>query len=871
MSVLHPAPVGSLGHGRGQVSTNDSKQAPAGTLLQRSRQAIAGVQSKIAPVWPLKDYVAVNPYLGYMDRSFLQARQSLQAVSDFETLMPVDYYRDQYRRGEIRKSDIDVAVDELVSDGVTGAERIDINQVFGLLLAEPLDDAADEFNPPESSAEVRRIRTISETLDSWQGSDWFGVIRDEMTKHCASHYDQGQSLWSSPWRQYSLYQAWRSAARYDRTFECLGVDGFRSFVGALPHDPDAAVAVLLENLGVPEELWEDVLQCHAMATIGWSSWTHYKQRQAESTGEEDTDFAGLLAIRLTYEVALAKHHDFHLDWNSVLRCRRSMQEMEGSDEVLLRYALLKASEIAYRRKLLGGLTAGDNGSAVDTSGRALAQMVFCIDVRSERIRRHLEAACDRIETYGFAGFFGLPIAYVPLGESEAIDQVPVLLSPQFHVHERIDSTEDGTNERALAKRSRLRSLRKSWKEFQSSAVSCFGFVESAGLLYGLKLVARSLKIGAVDGSRFDGVAKEDRKHLGPCLAGLESQGVDLAKQAEMAEAVLRGIGIVENFSRLVVLCGHGSQTENNPLQAGLDCGACGGHSGEANARFAAKLLNQSAVRAALAQRGIAIPHDTRFVAALHNTTTDEVKFFDVNLVPESHRAELQELSQHAQIASRSTRSERLGSLPGDGESDLIQRSQDWSEVRPEWGLAGNAAFIAAPRSLTEPISLAGRSFLHSYDYRRDPEFKVLEQIMTAPMVVAHWINMQYYASTVDPQHFGSGNKAIHNVVGRFGILSGNGGDLTTGLPWQSIHDGEQFQHHPLRLLVILAAPREAIDQIIQKHDSVRDMLAGGWLQLVALEDGNYYRLSQQQQWDRLADSFSEDLNEPSNDNLVPSL
>jgi uncharacterized protein YbcC (UPF0753/DUF2309 family) len=243
----------------------------------------------------------------------------------------------------------------------------------------------------------------------------------------------------------------------------------------------------------------------------------------------------------------------------------------------------------------------------------------------------------------------------------------------------------------------------------------------------------------------------------------------------------------------------------------------------------------------------------------------------VDLVPESHQAELHELSQQSRIASGSTRSERLGSLPGDGESDLIRRSQDWSEVRPEWGLAGNAAFIAAPRSLTEPISLAGRSFLHSYDYRRDPEFKVLEQIMTAPMVVAHWINMQYYASTVDPQHFGSGNKAIHNVVGRFGILSGNGGDLTTGLPWQSIHDGEQFQHHPLRLLVILAAPREAIDRIIEKHDSLRDMLSGGWLQLVSLDNGEYHRLTQRQQWDRLPDSFAEEVHEQSTDTSFSAL
>ena len=163
----------------------------------------------------------------------------------------------------------------------------------------------------------------------------------------------------------------------------------------------------------------------------------------------------------------------------------------------------------------------------------------------------------------------------------------------------------------------------------------------------------------------------------------------------------------------------------------------------------------------------------------------------------------------------------------------------------------HAAFLAAPRELTESISLEGRSFLHSYDDRNDPNYSVLEQIMTAPMVVAHWINMQYYASTVDPTHFGSGNKAVHNVVGRFGIFSGNGGDLMTGLPWQSIHDGTDFQHHPLRLLAVIAAPREAIEAIIAKHEVVADLLTNGWLQLIAIEHDDYYRYTEQQIWDEL--------------------
>ncbi|MCA9172533.1 MAG: DUF2309 family protein, partial [Planctomycetales bacterium] len=183
-----------------------------------------------------------------------------------------------------------------------------------------------------------------------------------------------------------------------------------------------------------------------------------------------------------------------------------------------------------------------------------------------------------------------------------------------------------------------------------------------------------------------------------------------------------------------------------------------------------------------------------------------------------------------------------------------RRSDDWSEVRPEWGLAGNAAFIAAPRELTKSLSLGGRSFLHSYNYANDPVFAVLEQIMTAPMVVAHWINMQYYASTVDPVHYGSGNKTVHNVVGRFGIFSGNGGDLMTGLPWQSVHDGKEYQHHPLRLLAVLAAPRAAIESVIAKHQLVANLLTNGWLHLIAVEQSDFYRYTEQQTWDEIATS-----------------
>ncbi len=175
--------------------------------------------------------------------------------------------------------------------------------------------------------------------------------------------------------------------------------------------------------------------------------------------------------------------------------------------------------------------------------------------------------------------------------------------------------------------------------------------------------------------------------------------------------------------------------------------------------------------------------------------------------------------------------------------EVTRRSRDWSEIRPEWGLARNAAFIAAPRARTRGLDLEGRTFLHDYDYTRDQDGSVLELILSAPMVVASWINLQYYASSVAPEVFGSGDKMLHNVVGRHGVMVGNRSDLKSGLPWQSVHDGSDYVHEPLRLLAIVEAPLPKIDEVLEAHPEVRELAENNWIQLVAInpDDGRFHR------------------------------
>ncbi|HET9622292.1 MAG TPA: putative inorganic carbon transporter subunit DabA, partial [Kofleriaceae bacterium] len=216
--------------------------------------------------------------------------------------------------------------------------------------------------------------------------------------------------------------------------------------------------------------------------------------------------------------------------------------------------------------------------------------------------------------------------------------------------------------------------------------------------------------------------------------------------------------------------------------------------------------------------------------------------FDLDEVPATHADDLAALRAWLADAAARTRAQRasrlgLGALaPGALHRALHERTADWAQVRAEWGLANNASLIVAPREHCRHLDLEGRAFLHEYRYEEDPGFAILELIMTAPMVVAHWINLQYFASTVDHAHYGSGNKVLHNIVGgHIGVFEGNGGDLRIGLPMQSLHDGERWVHTPLRLSVFLEAPRAAIDDVIAKHAHVRALVTRGWLDLFQLD------------------------------------
>lgn len=605
---------------------------------------------------------------------------------------------------------------------------------------------------------------------------------------------------------------------------------------------------------------------------------------------------------------------------------------------------LKAHEAQHMKGLLGGLNLAPTRTR---EKRPFAQMMFCIDVRSERIRRNLEKVGD-YQTFGIAGFFGIPVSFIGLDKGTETHLCPVVVTPKNVVLEL-------TLSRPAGEEDFVSILEEVFHELKASVISPFMTVEAIGLLFGLdmfgktfaplaynrwrqrlhpekrgssllldkltreqadsiirslqramivKAVSRELKIerervtdemirelretalGHREGPTvFGGHFKLDhqveqkfierlrrfyRVNRGYAQIQLERLGrigFTFDEQVHLANQALRSIGLTQGFSRFVLLTGHGSTSENNPYESALDCGACGGNHGIINARVLAQIANKPAVRERLRAKGIEIADDAWFLPAFHNTTTDELRAYDLDLLPPSHLVYVERLFNGLKAASRLCAAERLptlepisnnGRAPSSASRNAWRNAMDWSQVRPEWGLSRNAAFVIGRRCITEHLDLDGRAFLHSYDYKCDAKGRLLENILAGPVVVAQWINMEHYFSTVDNEHYGSGSKVYHNIAGRFGVMTGNLSDLRTGLPSQTVlRDGLPY-HEPLRLLVVIESPLAHAKRAVEAVRAIKNLVYNGWVRMAIVdpETRDYY-VFQHDDWQqpaRLPDS-----------------
>jgi uncharacterized protein YbcC (UPF0753/DUF2309 family) len=788
----------------------------------RLRAAVATAAHDFSAVWPIESFIAINP---------LSERESVpfETINDagLAATRSVEAYRADYRSGRITLHDLELAVRERMPD-LAGQPPVTI----GTIQTTPAAIAARELaDSPVIPVEGRTARRQIDRID-------------HLTAKWVSAFLDPEPLWQMPGHSDGLYGAFRASAPYDPDLSLRA----RRRLRALPLSPDEALTAALDGLGVPPEEYAAVFRHDLARLAGWVA--HIKWR-AQHVG--DVDLTSYLALRFTLRLVLgirplspapavdALEQPGIADRAAAV-ARAVLGESRADEQDILTIVRIlsahpvvehpltwqRAYELHYRQKLLTSV-----GSAHPAAAPPAAQVLFCIDPRSEGLRRHLESRPD-IETFGVAGFFGVPIRFARHEAAGAINALPALLTPRHAV------TESPTSSSRAARRSAGLRVRQgasaALHRTENSTLTPFALAEGVGSFYGIATLSRTLapRLTAA-------VRRRITDALSPDIDSTVTIGDAFTpdERAALAEAVLRMTGL-RRFAPLVILTGHGSTTTNNLYESSLQCGACGGNPGDSNARAASALFNDPEVRARLAARGILIPEETLFVAALHDTTTDRIRILDRHLIPAGHEAAVRDFDAFQQLAGDALIRERAAALPGASARQslarLRRRAYDWAEVYPELGLVGNASLIIGPREMTRGVDLERRAFLHSYSAEADPDGSGLESILTAPMVVAQWINHQYYFSSIDPERWGAGTKTIHNAIGSLGVLAGASGDLQQGLPWQSVGWGRDLLHEPMRLLVVVQAPLERIGAIVSRNQVLRNLFDNEWIFLTARED-----------------------------------
>jgi uncharacterized protein YbcC (UPF0753/DUF2309 family) len=806
--------------------------------------AVKSAAAKIAPLWSLENFVAVNPYLGMANQKFADVMQQLNFTANAKATLPVSFYLEALEQGRLTHKDLEKALEK-------NGKSARVNDFLEALL-----------NQDEEDLHHKRVETISALCTKIEHKDWKRFMIDRISQWAAAYFDEDQAIWNTQDKKDSIFQAWKKEAEVDRSPELMGLKGFRKSIKELPNDYIEACKIILDELQLNEDALDSYLHTVLMSLGGWAGFTSRIDWDANLAGIENSHATEeLLAILLSWEYAfhqIKSSSELEKSWmNSKVEMSLLALTAEQNEQLTNLLILQDAFDIANQRQIISKFQ--NEEVNLEKEEHKKAQAIFCIDVRSELFRRNLEAADSEIETMGFAGFFAFPVKYLQLGHNEASNQCPVLLNTSHSIKETTSKPADDL--KAIESRTLKQHVSRAWHSFKLGAISCFSFVGPVGLSYLPKLFTDSFGISRpFSQPDQDGINSELHRSKTIQLDFTDDHGhhfgIPEEDQLNMAEATLRAMSLTENFARTVMIVGHGSSTVNNPHATGLDCGACGGNTGEANAKVAAAVLNQVKVRAGLKAKGINIPEETYFIACQHDTTTDEVSIFNEESIPQTHLDEIQEIKHALTVAAKSSRNERAKRMnvkEAGLDLNVIARSKDWSQVRPEWGLAGCSSFIVAPRKRTQNLDFGAKAFLHSYDWKKDTEFGVLELIMTAPMVVTSWINLQYYASTVDNKVFGSGNKTLHNVVGGLGVIEGFGGDLRVGLPWQSVHDGKNYQHEPQRLNVIIEAPVDEMSKILEKHQSIRDLCDNEWIYLFAMnEEGKVaYQYKRDLEWELL--------------------
>lgn len=523
-------------------------------------------------------------------------------------------------------------------------------------------------------------------------------------------------------------------------------------------------------------------------------------------------------------------------------------------DVLTRQRLMQeALELRYEDEVLSALYAQHTTQplSLPRQQRPSFQATFCIDDREESYRRIMEEIAPTCETFGAAGFFGLAIAYQGIDEPTPSDLCPVGVVPKHEIKELPIEEHAHLASARTARRKLWSKLDLLMDDASRGYISGSALSLAAGPIGALAMATRIVSPHAASNlkrwvhqrafptptTRLTIAAEASDAAHGPSTPQL-SLGYSLAERVERAQLFFENIGLLKDHARIFVVAGHGSTSQNNPHRAAYDCGACSGKHGGPNARLMAAICNDPQVREGLKAKHIHIPEDTWFIGAFHNTCDDAMDWFDLDLVPQTHRDELEQVIATFQKTSELNALERCRRFasaqhirtPKAALKHVQARSQHLSEPRPELGHATNALCVVGRRALTRGLFLDRRGFLVCYDPSIDDTGKILERLLAAAGPVGAGINLEYYFSHVDNERYGCGTKLPHNMTGLLGVINGTSGDLRPGLPWQMVEI-----HEPLRLLLVVESTPQRLLEIAGRQPVVAQLVTGGWIKLASID------------------------------------
>lgn len=840
---------------------------------------VSNASKVIVPLSPISVFAARSPWSKLEHKTFDEVAKGLKKARDVDMYPAVATILEAKKQGEIDEDVLTGLFTQWLEATNIVIPKAKAEQ-FGrnALKLEPLIATKAERHQLEAlSSELSEAfidnnesETITPLVSSYvldkDNKKVIDTVDYHIIKWCKLYFDDAQSGWTMPNRERGLFSAWKRLVKHDPAL----TKSQRLRLKNLPSHPEALIKVVLSKLQINEEQTQTYLENHLLSLPGWAGMILWEE---ENNTHVDSLLLSYLAIRLGMEWSLVEPYlpvsqpdtrssiqieDCILSWlrwgGISLKEWSMLNSYEQKQYIMFarqfnqrecRKLWLEAWEATYNNQMKEMIV--PQQLEQQQNEHTQVQMAFCIDVRSEPFRRQIEHA-GPFETIGIAGFFGLPIEKCELGNHHSHPSLPIMNQPLHKIKEYTLKREPTAFQQ---RKHTLESVTYTFKKMKQNALPSLLLPELSGPWLTLQMFSRSFMPKHAGHLMRKFYARWLHKPDDTTLTlnhkhhyedGLPVGFTEEEKVTYTRDALLL-MDLTSNFAPLVVFCGHGSHSANNPYAAALDCGACGGAASGFNAKVLAQLCNLPEVRYGLAQEGIVIPESTVFTAAEHMTSVDDLHWIYVPELNEAAQSSFEMIKAAMPAISYSANKKRLATLPHNTSSrkhpvsEVHNLTNDWSEVRPEWGLAKNAAFVIGQRELTKNSDLQGRVFLHNYDWQHDKDGNILATIISGPATVAQWINLQYYASTVAPHYYGSGSKATQTVTSGIGVMQGNASDLMTGLPWQSVMSSDNKMYHsPIRLLVVVQAPQQMVAQILEENQAFQQKVKNGWIRLASVDE-----------------------------------